>query len=255
MRQAVNKKLNSSRGTSMILAVLYLLVCLTVGAVVLTAASANAGRLERNRQEQQNYLAVASAAELIKEDLRTAKFTADYKKVETEYWWSEETEEVDEAGNKIWVTHSETVTTYEKGDAPEVSNSQLLEKVEGDLSKLYYAALEKEKPAVTRDWTIESLPDQLAYELAFEAGHEIPAVSGTLSVSKGPALDPVNGAGRYTVTVVLRDEGGGNAMTMVFSAVENKGGGEVTQSGNPTITTYTTAVTWGEPVITKGAEA
>ena len=60
--ERVREKLHSRTGASLLIALLFFLVAMTVGAVVLTAASANAGRIQNNRQEQQNYLAVASAA-------------------------------------------------------------------------------------------------------------------------------------------------------------------------------------------------
>ena len=67
--ERIRGKLHSRTGASMLIALLFFLVAMTVGAVVLTAASANAGRVKRNRQEQQNYLAVASAAGLLREDI------------------------------------------------------------------------------------------------------------------------------------------------------------------------------------------
>src|SRR5574344_1463921 len=76
----IRKKLKSRSGASILLALLFLLIALSVGAIVLTSASANAGRIERNRQEQQNYLAVRSAALLLRDDLANASFTASYTK-------------------------------------------------------------------------------------------------------------------------------------------------------------------------------
>ena len=88
--ERVREKLHSRTGASLLIALLFFLVAMTVGAVVLTAASANAGRVQKSRQEQQNYLAVASAAELVKEDFVGSpggSFTDGYRKIVTETYY------------------------------------------------------------------------------------------------------------------------------------------------------------------------
>lgn len=72
----LRQKLNSQSGASIVIALIFFLVCLTVGAVVLTAATANAGRITRNQKEQQAYFAVRSAAELLRDELEGEAFTA-----------------------------------------------------------------------------------------------------------------------------------------------------------------------------------
>lgn len=76
MRDKVKRKLSSQRGASLLMALLYFLVAAMVGAVVLTAAVTNAGRVTRNKADQQTYLAVSSAVLLAQEDLKNATFTA-----------------------------------------------------------------------------------------------------------------------------------------------------------------------------------
>lgn len=71
----IRAKLHSSSGASMVFALMFLLLCTTVGAVILTAASANAGRLSRQRAQQQDYLTVSSAAELVRNELEGLSFT------------------------------------------------------------------------------------------------------------------------------------------------------------------------------------
>lgn len=62
----IRAKLNSCSGASMMLALLLFLVCMTVAAVVITAASANSDRTAGQKDEQQAYLAAASALELLR---------------------------------------------------------------------------------------------------------------------------------------------------------------------------------------------
>ncbi len=74
-------KLKSNSGASMVIALLFLLLCLTIGAIVLSAASASAGRLRTSRANQQNYLTVSSAADLLRDKLSGFKFTGVEKSV------------------------------------------------------------------------------------------------------------------------------------------------------------------------------
>lgn len=69
------RKLHSDRGASMVLALVFLLICVTVSSSVLMAAASNGGRARSDRQEQQIYLALSSTLELVADDLRGAVYT------------------------------------------------------------------------------------------------------------------------------------------------------------------------------------
>lgn len=250
--ERMREKLHSRTGASMLIALLFFLTAMTVGAVVLASASANAGRGRENRQDQQSYLAVASAAELVKEDIAGrpgTAFTASYQKVVTEYseTWT------DAEGNSH--TRYWTKTDYREGTAPNVENGKLLEAAESDLGKLYYSVIWN--PEIEGNWSgsvPESVPpESMQYSLKFsgDAGTGLPEVTGTLTVVKEEA-DAKNRS-RYTVFVTLEDADGKNPMTLTFPAEAKRA--TSTQGGNPTITTYTTTVTWDDPQVTRGAES
>lgn len=76
--EALRKKLNSSRGASILMALLFLLVCMMVGASVLMAAASNAGKIRSNREEQQKYLTLSSALTLICDELESMKYVGEY---------------------------------------------------------------------------------------------------------------------------------------------------------------------------------
>lgn len=59
------EKIKSGRGASITFALLIFLVCAVVGSVVLTAATASAGRLNKLAENDRRYYSVSSAAELI----------------------------------------------------------------------------------------------------------------------------------------------------------------------------------------------
>jgi len=243
MRNALREKLHSQTGASLLIALLFFLAALTVGAVVLTAAATNAGRLARNRREQQDYLAVASAALLVKEDFRETAFTVGHKAVTTitTNTWE------DDEGN----SHTSVTTTGPNySENPDVlvlsGNSELLkDKLKGDLAGLYYSTV----PELN-----ESAPMTMEYDLEIKA-EDFPDVLGRLKVDQ-------TDEGRYTITVELytQTEGGvqANTTVLLFTSAVNPAEAttRVYEGNQETITTtYTTTVTWGTPAITKGAAA
>lgn len=230
MRDVVRKKLRSQAGASLLIALLYFLAAMTAGAVVLTAASTNAGRLARNRQEQQDYLAVASAAMLVKEDFRGTAFTAGYQQTTVS--------SVDEEGNLQRDVYYSKTSPALSGEGELLKNGP-----EDGLAQLYYSTV-----AVLN----APAPGEMNYSLMI-AAENLPDVLGAMTV------DQTDGA-RYTVTVRLytqaEDGAHTNATTLLFTpAVSNTRSTEREYGADTeTIkTTCTTTVAWGAPIITKGA--
>jgi len=73
--RAIQDKLREESGASLIIALVFFLVCLMVGSVVLTASTAAAGKLAQQRQNEQDYLTVASAAQLLKDRISALTYT------------------------------------------------------------------------------------------------------------------------------------------------------------------------------------
>lgn len=76
--EALKRKWNSSRGASILLALLFLLVCMMVGASVLAAAASNAGKIQSNKKEQQKYLTLSSAMSLLIDELESVEYVGKY---------------------------------------------------------------------------------------------------------------------------------------------------------------------------------
>lgn len=76
--EALRRKWNSSRGASILLALLFLLVCMMVGASVLMAAASNAGKIRSNREEQQKYFTLSSALTLLCDEIQEAEYVGQY---------------------------------------------------------------------------------------------------------------------------------------------------------------------------------
>ena len=79
--QAIRRKLNSQRGASMMMALLLMLVGIMVSAVIISAATSAAVNKRSEKEQQQAYLAVSSAAELVRDDFQS--LTGRYKDVTT----------------------------------------------------------------------------------------------------------------------------------------------------------------------------
>ena len=71
-------KWESQSGASILLALLFLLVCMMVSASVLMAAASNAGKIRSNYEEQQRYLALSSALRLVAGQIAEAEYTGGY---------------------------------------------------------------------------------------------------------------------------------------------------------------------------------
>jgi len=102
--KALTEKLNSRRGASILLALLFLLVAMLVAASVLMAAVSNAGKVRSNYDEQQKYFALSSALRVVADQIEEAQYTVNYEV----YTWTVSVE-VGETENE----KGETVPVYE----------------------------------------------------------------------------------------------------------------------------------------------
>ena len=70
----MREKLNSQRGASLLIALLYFLVCGLVAAVIIGAAMTNVQKLKGAHQRQQAYNSVSSAAQLIRDEMTRVQY-------------------------------------------------------------------------------------------------------------------------------------------------------------------------------------
>lgn len=73
--QRIIKKIKSNRGASFIIALIYFIICMMVGATMITAASTNRGRVSASIEEQNAYFAVSSAATTFRDKLINSKYS------------------------------------------------------------------------------------------------------------------------------------------------------------------------------------
>ncbi len=70
----MRQKLSSRRGASLLIALLYFLVCGLVAAVIIGAAMTNVQKLKGAHQRQQAYNSVSSAAQLIRDEMTRVEY-------------------------------------------------------------------------------------------------------------------------------------------------------------------------------------
>lgn len=142
------KKLHSSAGASIVLALLLFLVCALAGAAAVTAASANVGRYTYQQDSQQAYLAVSSAARLIRDQLDglEAQTCYEYNVTESDFTIVPEWDST----HALHVGHSLELTggtltkpidpvgyTFKRGEAELVAGEgDILAFLRGDLSEI-----------------------------------------------------------------------------------------------------------------------
>ena len=95
-------KLQSKRGVSIMLALLLFLICVLAGTAALTAARANIGRHSYMRESQQQYLAVSSAAKLIREQLNGMEIRTRYTLTASD--WDDPNDLTDGLNNDFSIT-------------------------------------------------------------------------------------------------------------------------------------------------------
>lgn len=71
-------KLGDERGASLVIALVFFLICAIIGSVVLTAASVGAKAVQTNRELQQAEFTVGSAAQLVGSQFSAMGLTVDY---------------------------------------------------------------------------------------------------------------------------------------------------------------------------------
>lgn len=65
LNKVLKRKLNSNEGASLMVALLFFVMCATIGSIILAAATASSGRLKNLEKEDQTYYATSSAAQAI----------------------------------------------------------------------------------------------------------------------------------------------------------------------------------------------
>lgn len=100
----LNIKLRSQKGASLSIALLLFLVCMVVGAIILTAGTTASGRLSKLTEMDQRYYSVTSAAEILSQELSRETVTIERIKTTTTTVTTDYAVDYDEESGETTVT-------------------------------------------------------------------------------------------------------------------------------------------------------
>ncbi len=84
MTSTLKRKLKSESGASLLLALLFLLICIMVSSSILMASVSNAGKYRSNMEEHQTYMALSSAVNTLCDEINRTEYRGQYEYTETE---------------------------------------------------------------------------------------------------------------------------------------------------------------------------
>ena len=218
------KKLKNNSGATILMALLLILLAMAVGAAILTAAVSAAHHMKSDREAQQNYLTVSSAAELIRDSIAGDK----YERTMTET----HTAHTDAEGNTTYTVLREAKVT----DPPKGIMGQWLSAcIENGSDNNEYASL-------------KDFRDTIEVDLKIDEDTSLRTVTAVFSAQKD---------GKIQVELSLKPEEGKTndcRMTLTMQGTLTKADPEYRSAGDDYWYTYKTTVKWEPQRITKGIE-
>ena len=239
------KRLKNNSGATILMALLLILLATAVGAAVLTAAVSAARHLRSDREAQQNYLTVSSAAELIRDSITGQT----YQRTLTKYYNREDITDAD--GNVIEVryvyNHTEIVQNPPDGKIGGIMGAWLADCIaDRDNENKEFASFRNCEDTITV--TVDAGEGKLRPVQA-----KFSAKPSTI-ILEGKELD----SSIIQVELSLAPEDGKTEddchMTLAIKGtLTKKKNSEVwNTTGTAYSDIFTTTVTWGSPKITKG---
>ena len=218
------KKLKNNSGATILMALLLILLAMAVGAAILTAAVSAAHHMKSDREAQQNYLTVSSAAELIRDSI---------------------------AGDKYERTMTETHTAVRDTDGnitgENVSYSTNVTKPTGIMGAWLSACIEDGSENVQYA-SLKDFKDTIEVDLKIDEDTSLRTVRADFFAQKD---------GQIQVQLSLKPEEGKTddcRMTLTMQGTLTQADPEYRSDGDDYSNTYKTTVKWEPQRITKGIE-
>ena len=216
------KKLKNNSGATILMALLLILLAMAVGAAILTAAVSAAHHMKSDREAQQNYLTVSSAAELIRDSI---------------------------AGDKYERTMTETHTAVRDTDGnitgENVSYSTNVTNPTGIMGQWLSACIEDGSENVQYA-SLKDFKDTIEVDLKIDEDTSLRTVTAAFSAQKD---------GKIQVQLYLKPEEGKTddcRMTLTMQGTLTQADPEYRSDGDDYSNTYKTTVKWEPQRITKG---
>ena len=217
------KKLKNNSGATILMALLLILLAMAVGAAILTAAVSAAHHMKSDREAQQNYLTVSSAAELIRDSIAGDK----YERTMTET----HTANTDEEGHTTYTVSYSTNVNYPTG----IMGQWLSACIEDGSENVQYASLKDFK-------------DTIEVDLKIDEDTSLRTVRADFFAQKD---------GQIQVQLSLKPEEGKTddcRMTLTMQGTLTQADPEYRSDGDDYSNPYKTTVKWEPQRITKGIE-
>ena len=217
------KKLKNNSGATTLMALLLILLAMAVGAAILTAAVSAAHHMKSDREAQQNYLTVSSAAELIRDSIAGDKY--EWTMTETH------TANTDEEGHTTYTVSYSTNVNYPTG----IMGQWLSACIEDGSENVQYASLKDFK-------------DTIEVDLKIDEDTSLRTVRADFFAQKD---------GQIQVQLSLKPEEGKTddcRMTLTMQGTLTQADPEYRSDGDNYSYTYKTTVKWEPQRITKGIE-
>ena len=218
------KKLKNNSGATILMALLLILLAMAVGAAILTAAVSAAHHMKSDREAQQNYLTVSSAAELIRDSIAGDK----YERTMTETHTAVRDTDGNITGENV--SYSTNVT-----NPTGIMGAWLSACIEDGIKNVQYASL-------------KDFSDTIEVNLKIDDDTSLRTVTAAFSAQKD---------GKIQVELYLKPEEGKTddcRMTLTMQGTLTKADPEYRSDGDDYSNTYKTTVKWEPQRITKGIE-
>ena len=212
------RRLRDNSGKTILLALVLMMLAMVVGAVILTAAASAARTVRRDRQSQQDYLAVSSAAELIRDSILSDQYSREVIRYLAP----------DAAGVEVETDRKETVV-----------------QPTGLMKDWLSAGIAVPNDS---DGTVPGCTDTIRVSVSPQTGNEaLGAVTAEFTMDTA-----------CNITVKLFREGAGAdgcRMTLTVTAVQDREERTTSADGDSgkKVNTVTTVISWSSAKITKGA--
>ncbi len=226
------KKVKNNSGATILMALLLILLATAVGAAVLTAAVSAARHLRSDREAQQNYLTVSSAAELIRDSINGQT----YERTLTKYY------------NKVNITDTNGIVIGVRYDYAR--------------TEIVQTPSDGKTGGIMGAWLVDCIADRDNENKEFASFKKCEDTITVTVDAGGGSLRPVQAKflaqadGKIQVELSLVQEDGKTEddcrMTLTMQGTLETKGEPVPAEPNRDTYTFITTVKWGSPRIEKG---
>jgi len=243
---SLKNKVRSNKGATMVFALVALILCVMISAVVIYTAFSNVGRVKKTQSEEQNYLSVSSAVMLFKDSLEGDSVSYEETRVSTTTIICDENwEPIDPTPGEP--TLDTTFDNYAYNDADALPLNNFLNQVLVEWAKMIDSPSEQTLPiTITDESDPRDLPNIAPVEAEIVFNPENMKMTITFCIKDASSLD----VDKYT-TVMTMDLSKSTSYPVTFSTEQRK---KISNNYVKTITVtkkYFHTISWDNCMITK----